>query len=116
VDGRVDFRAAYLLTYHEDWALDWLRRCLAMLVQCRRVHYPKLKEEHPMKKLLTLLATLAVAMTLSMPVFAQETGSQEAQTSSAPAKKKASKKKASKKQKKSKKQQKSEEGGTGEAQ
>jgi hypothetical protein len=68
-----------------------------------------------MKKLLTLLATLAVAMTLSMPVFAQETGSQETQTSSAPTKK-ASKKKASKKHKKSKKQKKSEAGGTGEAQ
>ena len=64
-----------------------------------------LKEEPPsMKKLLTLLATLAIAATLSMPAFAQEAqeSTAEAAPQSAPAKKEA-KKKHSKKKKESKK-------------
>jgi predicted lipid-binding transport protein (Tim44 family) len=71
-----------------------------------------LKEEPPsMKKLLILLATLAIAVSLSMPAFAQEAqeAPAEAAPQSAPAKKetkkkKAAKKKAAKKTKKEKKQ------------
>ncbi len=64
-----------------------------------------------MKKLLTLLATMMVAVTLSMPVFAHGTQAEGA-AQSAPAKKHAKKhtekkeKKATKKSKKQKKQKK----------
>lgn len=37
-----------------------------------------------MKKLVTLLFTFALAFTLSMPVFAQDTGSSKDQTQAAP--------------------------------
>ena len=53
-----------------------------------------------MKKLLTLLATLAVAFTLSMPAFAQEAPAGEAAPQSAPAKKESKKKHSSKKKEK----------------
>jgi predicted lipid-binding transport protein (Tim44 family) len=59
-----------------------------------------------MKKLLTLLATLAVAACLSMPAFAQDSQSAPAESApqSAPAKKSSKKKHAkTKKEKKSKK-------------
>ena len=58
-----------------------------------------------MKKLLTLLATLAIAVTLSMPAFAQETqeAPAEATPQSAPAKKETKKKHAAKKMKSEKK-------------
>lgn len=60
-----------------------------------------------MKKLLTLLATLAIAVCLSMPAFAQDSQDAPAQEApqSAPAKKESKKKHASKtkKEKKSKK-------------
>ena len=52
-----------------------------------------------MKKLLTLLFALAVAFSLSMPAFAQDTGTQEAPK----AEKKAPKEKKAKKAKKEKK-------------
>lgn len=66
------------------------------------------KEVPPnMKKLLTLLATLAVAVSLSMPVFAQESQEAQGAPQSAPAQKQHKKKKAKKhkesKKKKSKK-------------
>lgn len=51
-----------------------------------------------MKKLFTLLFTAALAFSLAMPVFAQDTGSQEAP--------KAQKEKKPKKEKKSKKEKK----------
>ncbi len=56
-----------------------------------------------MKKLLTLLFTFALAFSLAMPVFAQDTGSQEA-----PKAEKMGKEKKAKKAKKSKKEKKSE--------
>ncbi len=52
-----------------------------------------------MKKLLTLLFTLAVAFSLTMPVFAQDTGTQEAPKTE---KAKEKKKKAPKEKKKKK--------------
>ncbi len=52
-----------------------------------------------MKKLLTLLFTLAVAFSLTMPVFAQDTGTQEAPKAEKAEKKK---KKAPKEKKKKK--------------
>jgi ABC-type transporter MlaC component len=70
---------------------------------------PYFKEEPPsMKKLLTLLATLVIAVSMSMPVFAQDTGGQETQTSQPKVKKekKAKKAKSAKKEKKSKKEKK----------
>jgi predicted lipid-binding transport protein (Tim44 family) len=65
-----------------------------------------LKEEPPsMKKLLILLATLAIAVSLSMPAFAQEAqeAPAEAAPQSAPAQKQAKKKHAAKKKKAAKK-------------
>lgn len=68
---------------------------------------PNFKEEPPsMKKLLTLFATLAIAVSLSMPAFAQDTQAPaESAPQSAPTKKESKKKKhsAKKKEKKSKK-------------
>lgn len=62
-----------------------------------------------MKKLLTLLFTLVMAFSLAMPVFAQETGSQEAPKAAKKEKNKAVKKaKKAKKEKKGKKEQKKE--------
>lgn len=63
-----------------------------------------------MKKLLTLLFALAVAFSLSMPVYAQETGGQEAapKTEKKMKKKAAPKEKAKKKVKKGKKEEKKE--------
>ncbi len=57
-----------------------------------------------MKKLFTLLFTAALAFSLAMPVFAQDTGSQEA-----PKAEKKTKEKKAKKEKKEKKEKKTEE-------
>lgn len=62
-----------------------------------------------MKKLLTILFTLAIAFSLTMPVFAQDTGGQEAAPK---AEKKQKKEKKMKKEKKSKKEKKAEGGET----
>ena len=56
-----------------------------------------------MKKLLTMLFTLAVAFSLSMPVFAQDTGSQEAPKAEKGKKKKGDKEGKKKKKEKSEK-------------
>ena len=56
-----------------------------------------------MKKLLTLLAALVVAVSLSMPAFAQEAPAGEAASQAAPAKKETKKKKKTAKMKAEKK-------------
>lgn len=63
-----------------------------------------------MKKLVTLLFTFALAFTLSMPVFAQDTGASQEQTQTAPqaGKKKSHKLSLHKGSKKSKKEAKEE--------
>lgn len=63
-----------------------------------------------MKKLVTLLFTFAVALSLSMPVFAQDAGSSQDQTQAAPkaGKKKSHKLSLHKGSKKSKKESKEE--------
>ncbi len=65
-----------------------------------------------MKKLLTILFTLAIAFSLTMPVFAQDTGGQAAPEASPKAEKKQKKEKKMKKAKKEKKEKKTEGGET----
>ena len=84
----------------------WTPPGLASLVLSPTVQDSIFKEEPPsMKKLLTLLATMAVAACLSMPAFAQDAQQAPAESApqSAPSKKESKKKHSKKKEKKSKK-------------